>query len=208
MQSRTRRDRDVGSASDALADIALNMLGLVLIVLLVYILMFQQTTAKLAAATQNVQSASATYTPVMDQPAEAKTEQSSDLWRFRIVVDGLVDDSGRRTPANFTVEYFVHLDIKGNSATGMLFGVKEDQKDGRASSASHAKIDGDLQGPRANLELHFTGYASGASERLIVTRMGDAWIGRLESGKCIPGANNYSGEAVGTRLDESVFASS
>ncbi len=221
-RSYSHRSQEQTQSSDALADIALNSLGLILIVLLVFVVLFSK-------ATQSVQSQEATtvsanaiagYQVVKEENRKLKREldelalatenskegeKTSDLWRFRIAVDRFVDHRDASHPAELQIEYFVHLDMHGTQVRGTLFGVKEDPDSNENGSATHAKVSGTLEGGNMKIELFFTGAALGGSEILQVKLQGDQFTGELLSGKHKYGYQNYTGKATGTRLVGSVF---
>jgi len=131
----------------------------------------------------------------------------SGLWRFRINVKELVDSNEKSENVDWLIDYFVWLDIRGTSVTGMLFGVNEIRtSDGHGHSSSHGRIRGTLSvAGRLDVEILFS-KPSGGSEHLRVTRRGDKFGGRLESGRHYASFRNYVGPTTGERLTESVFA--
>ncbi len=216
-----RHSGDDSQASQALADIALNTLGLILIVLLIYMLLFQQASQQLAQAESTPSTSNATIegqlreTQSLREQVEqlkerekqrSRDSQDSGLWQFRIHVTGLVDHDGQTESADWNIIYFVHLAVAGHQVSGTLFGVREDHEQDDVNSASHADILGTMVDGSMEIELAFTGQASGASERLILTKRGEEYVGALHSGRTKPGAVNYSGPARGSRLQSSVFA--
>lgn len=130
----------------------------------------------------------------------------SGLWRFRINVTELVDANEKSQNVDWLIDYFVWLDIRGTSVTGMLFGVNEIRtSDNHGHSSSHGRIRGTLSSSgRLDAEILFS-RPSGGSEHLRVTRRGDGFVGRLESGRHYANYRNYVGSTTGKRLTESVF---
>jgi hypothetical protein len=219
MGTRNHHGGEDSHASDLLADISLNSLGLVLIVLLVYMILFHQTTSAVLMAQQTKTQAEPAgrsleenrqlKQQVQDLQDRLRTRTQEDgisgLWSFQIHVTELVDHNGRAEPADFVVDYFVWLDIKGESVRGSLFGVKE--HDQTMGSASHANITGVCRGDDLKLELAFTGVAQGGTEVFVVKKQGDRFVGELRNGKGKVGHWNYRGPAIGSPLTESVFSS-
>ena len=249
------RETEDAQASEALADIALNTLGLILMVLFVYILLFQNKSQALArsqaaahgasqvespdlatleqqahsqrqevlrlnqkveqlqresdAALQAAAKADAAKVAALKAAAEATAksnqEIASDLWCFQVNVRRLVAGPGQSAPCDFQIEYFVHLIIKGRQVRGTLFGIKELDRKSEGASATHAHIVGTNENGHLELELQFTGAATGGSEKLIVDRKGEEYIGRLVSGRNKSGYQNYEGNVVGKKLTDSVF---
>lgn len=222
-RSYNQRSQDHSQAGDALADIALNTLGLILIVLLIFVVLFSKATAQGELSGTNPDAATATAAlQALQQENQDLTEKvaalsrdsqqwkeedkSAGLWRFRIAVDGFVDHNDTTKAADFTIEYFVHLDIHGNQVRGTLFGVKEDSGSNNMGSATHANIKGTIENGQMQIELLFTGAATGGSEILQVRLQDNQFNGKLVSGKHKTGYQNYTGMATGTRLDGSAFA--
>lgn len=212
------QSNDSSQASEALADIALNSLGLILIVLMSYMLTFHQATSELMAmqeaatpegAAQKVQENRQLKQQVKALEKElestSKQDEVSGLWRFRIHVAKLVGSNARVESADFVVDYFVWLRIKGNSVHGTLFGVKE-HTEVPLNSGSYAEITGTYRDGILTAELAYP--RSLGAEVLRATRQGEKWVGDLSSGFVQAGAGyrNYAGKAQGTRLNESVFA--
>lgn len=310
-----RGTSDSSQSSDALADIALNSLGLILIVMLVYILLFQDTTRKVVNAaevqakelrelrgvaseneqlraevasmdpeifrsmeTENkllkakaaqaddtiakqkrelstvstrlraasaiqdelkqklegadakIAELSSTLRSAERQLASAKrTEERSDsvinslkediarratenqwsgLWRFRNSVEELVDHNDNSEEVDWTIDYFLYMNVVDGKVTGALFGAHEiDTDNENTTSQSYATIEGTLTtGGQLDVELSFSrGSSDTGSEHLRCKLRGDAFDGRLESGKHRYGYRNYVGKTRGTKLNESVF---
>lgn len=221
-RSHTHRSEEHGTANEALADIALNSLGLILIVLFILILSKTTQINQSHGATTISPTAVANIEIVRDENRRLKREigemklaakkgleqdeNVSGLWRFRIAVNRFIDHRDVGHPAELQIEYFMHLDTKGSQVRGTLFGVKEDPDSNEQGSATHAIVSGTLEGGNMKIELFFTGAALGGSEILEVMLEGDRLIGKLLSGKHKYGYQNYAGAAEGTRLVGSVFS--
>lgn len=217
-------DTSRAETSEALADVALNSFGLILILLFAYLLLFRQAAATVTAesspepvaanltpgsdtaeARQEVQRLQAQVQRLENELVDERLQQETQgLWRFRIQVSELVDHREQRETVSFTVDYFLYFRVDRGRVQGALFGVRELDRNSRGSS-SHANIVGRLEGSHLEMELNFTGVAEGGSEILSVERSGAGWIGRLTSGRRKAGYHNYTGQAFGTRLNESVF---
>lgn len=312
--SRPRISQHDTQHSDALADIALNTLGLILIVMLIYVLLFRQTTRKIAAAAQasesrarnlqkianekqgleqeleGLRSTASRYakeqTDSQSRMAELKSrleqEQSqrlstadrlkeatdsiaaltagkqklsernaelaqqlassengrereresalrlqgqirelesridelaegsklSGLWRFRNNVVQLVDHNDNTESVDWTIDYFLYLNVVDGKVTGILFGAHEiETADNEANSASYATISGTINSSGfLDVEMVFSqGSTDSGSEHLRCQFDGSEFVGRLESGRHRTGYRNYVGPTRGTRLTESVF---
>ncbi len=222
-RSHIYRSEDNGNSNDALADIALNSLGLILIVLLTFIIVFTKATPSVTSlgATEVSSTTLADFQSVKDENRKLKhelgdmalamkelkqDEKISGLWRFRIAVNRFIDHRDVSHPAKLQIEYFMHLDMHGNQVRGTLFGVKEDSDSSEQGSATHARVSGTINDGDMKVELFFTGAALGGSEILEVKLEQDRFMGKLLSGKHKYGYQNYTGTAEGTRLDGSVFS--
>ena len=208
-------DNQSSESAEALADIALNSFGMVMIILLVCILALQQSIASPASSdTTKVSSLQPSeQQDLKDQLAELQDQLEQNkqdsglagLWSFRIHVEKLVGYGNSMEPADFDIEYFIWLDVDGDKLNGSLFGVKESP--GAMGSMSHATITGTRNGSHYEIVLHFNGAANGGTEVLRVEKVGERFLGRLDSGKTMPGYRNYTGQAIGSRLNKSVFSS-
>ena len=132
----------------------------------------------------------------------------SGLWRFRNQVEELIDHDEKSETVDWTIDYFVSLNVVDGKVTGALFGAHEIETDeNKGNSQSFATISGTLsESGVLDVELSFSqGSADNGSEHLRCKLEGDAFVGRLESGSHRYGYRNYVGPTRGTRLTESVF---
>ncbi len=134
--------------------------------------------------------------------------QSSGLWRFRNSVTELVDHNDKSESVDWTIDYFLYMNVVDGKVTGALFGAHEIKTDKtHGNSQSYGTISGSLS-PSGILDVELTflqGSSNAGSEHLRCNLDGDTFIGRLESGKHQSGYRNYVGPTTGTRLTESVF---
>jgi len=298
--SRSRHSPNDTHNSDALADIALNTLGLILIVMLIYILLFRQTAQRnfnvVQSRVSQGQSQDFVATSSGKTPAEiaemesqltdlktkldqehtqrnamsltlkeakdaltaltrveqehneemsklhrelANAKQAGDderktasnlqlqiqqlktridtlkgesamsgLWRFRNNVEKLVDHNDDAETVDWTIDYFLYLNVVDGKVTGALFGAHEIKTaDTKGNSQSFATIKGTMTKTGfLDVELVFSqGTQDSGSEHLRCQLEGNEFIGRLESGRHRYGYRNYVGPTRGTRLTESVF---
>lgn len=132
----------------------------------------------------------------------------SGLWRFRNEVEELIDHNEKSEEVDWTIDYFVSLNVVDGEVTGALFGAHEIKTDeNKGNSQSFATIRGTLsESGVLDVEMLFSqGSVDNGSEHLRCKLDGDAFVGRLESGRHRYGYRNYVGPTRGTRLTESVF---
>jgi len=210
-------------SSDLLADIALSTLGIVMIIMLVYMLKhrdiadarfplrtsdsLQMTSEEVQALRDRNQQLDQQVRQLNDELKQSlENQQLSGLWRFRTQLSGLVDSFGQVTPADWTVDYYMHLDVNGADVSGTLFGVRENDTEHDGTSATRAKISGKLGlDGRMAIELFFTGQATGGSEIIVADLKDRRFIGQLKSGSHKPGYRNYVGQTIGMPLANSTF---
>lgn len=210
------RPSETSTASDAMADIALNTLGLTLIVLMVFMMQFRSQSRNLVETKTNSDSVLLAQENKrlkkqvlkLEEQISKQVQQAHDsgLWQMELHVTGWVGHDGQVEHKNQHIIYFVHLQIEEDRISGTLFGVREDEHNNESNSASHAKVVGTANHNLWTLEFQFTGTGQGASEKMILTKQGSQLVGELQSGRTKPGTVNYSGKVVGKRLENSVFA--
>jgi hypothetical protein len=138
----------------------------------------------------------------------AKGGQLSGIWRFRNHVVKLVDHNDNAESVDWTIDYFIFLNVVDGKVTGTLFGAHEVETDDQAGhTASFAEITGTIsKSGFLDVELEFSaGSADSGSEHLRCQFGNNEFVGRLESGRHRDGYRNYVGPTRGTRLTESVF---
>ena len=138
------------------------------------------------------------------------TEESrlSGLWRFRNNVVELVDHNDDTESVDWTIDYFLYLNVVDGKVSGALFGAHEiETSDNKGNSQSFANISGTVsESGFLDVELvFFQGSSDNGSEHLRCRFTGSEFVGRLESGRHRYGYRNYVGPTRGTRLTESVF---
>jgi hypothetical protein len=138
----------------------------------------------------------------------AKESRISGLWRFRNNVVELVDHNDATESVDWTIDYFLYLNVVDGKVSGTLFGAHEiETADNKGNSQSFAEITGTVdKSGFLDVELVFSqGTTDAGSEHLRCRFVGNEFVGRLESGRHRIGYRNYVGPTRGTRLTESVF---